>query len=76
MLGERPTYAGAPRGAQRASGAGVVLEPFWLILGVIAIACVLLWPLRAWQQSRYGRDEEEPGGDEAPLAPPKRRNRG
>lgn len=75
MLGERPTSAGA---SWRAAciGRGVVLEPFWLILGVIAIACVLLWPIRAWQQSRYGRDEEEPGGDEAPLAPPKRRDRG
>jgi hypothetical protein len=54
----------------------VIVDPFWLFVGIAAIACVLLWPIRAWQQSRYARDEQEPGGDEAPRAPPKRRNRG
>jgi hypothetical protein len=49
-------------------------DPFLLILGVIAIACVLLYPLRLWQQKhrRYGNEAD--GGDEVPLAPPDRRN--
>lgn len=36
-------------------------DPFFLILGVIAIACVLLFPLRLWRKRRhrYGRGDEE-----------------
>ena len=54
--------------------AAVVLEPFWLIVAVIAIATVLLWPIRAWIASRRNRDTDDSG--ETPLAPPPRRNRG
>ncbi len=37
-------------------------DPFLLILGVIAIACVALYPIRRWRQRhhRYG-PEDEPG---------------
>ena len=47
-------------------------DPFLLILAVIAIACVVLFPIRMWRQRhhRYGDDE---GGEDVPLAPPKRR---
>ena len=48
-------------------------DPALLIFGVIAIATVLLWPIRAWIASRRNR-EPDPG--ETPLAPPERRNRG
>jgi len=51
-------------------------DPFLLIVGCIAIACVLLFPVRLWMRSRYRREEDEPGGDPVPLAPPERRNRG
>lgn len=51
-------------------------DPFLLIVGFIAIACVLLFPLRLWMRSRRHRDEDEAGGDPVPLAPPERKNRG
>ena len=51
-------------------------DPFLLIVGVIAIACVLLFPVRLWMRSRYRPEDDEPGGDPVPLAPPERRNRG
>ena len=51
-------------------------DPFWLIVGFIAIACVLLFPLRLWMRSRRRHAEDEAGGDPVPLAPPERRNRG
>ena len=49
-------------------------DPFFLILGVIAIACVALYPIRRWRQKhrRYGTDED--GGADVPLAPPPRRD--
>jgi hypothetical protein len=49
-------------------------DPFFLILGVIAIACVILFPIRLWRQKsrRYGTDAD--GGGDVPLAPPKRRD--
>ena len=55
-------------------------DPFLLILGAIAVACLVLYPIRRWQQThhRYG-DEQDPSADEqgdVPLAPPERRNRG
>ncbi len=53
-----------------------MLDPFWLIVGFIAIACVLLFPVRLWVRSRHRHAEDEPGGDPVPLAPPERRNRG
>ncbi len=57
--------------------AQVMPDPFLLILGFIAIACVILYPLRLWRQKhrRYGNEADD-GGDEVPLAPPERRNRG
>jgi len=51
-------------------------DPFWLIVGFIAIACVLLFPVRLWVRSRRRHAEDEPGGEPVPLAPPERRNRG
>ena len=51
-------------------------DPFLLIVGVIAIACVLLFPVGLWMRSRYRPEDDEPGGDPVPLAPPERRNRG
>lgn len=51
-------------------------DPFWLIVGFIAIACVLLFPLRMWMLSRRRATDDEAGGDPVPLAPPERRNRG
>lgn len=48
-------------------------DPFWLILGFIAIACLALYPIRVWRQ-RHHDYGDEPGGDPVPLAPPKRRN--
>lgn len=54
----------------------VMPDPFLLIVGFIAIACVILFPLRLWRQKhrRYGNEDE--GGDEVPLAPPERRHDG
>lgn len=53
----------------------VMPDPFLFIVGFIAIACVILFPLRRWRQKRrrYG---DEDGGDPTPLAPPDRRDRG
>jgi hypothetical protein len=38
-------------------------DPFLLILGVIAVACVLLYPIRIWRKRhhRYGNDADEQG---------------
>lgn len=36
-------------------------DPTLIIWGVIAIAVVLLWPIRNWIRSRYDRD-----GDDGP----------
>lgn len=47
-------------------------DPFFLILGVIAIACLALYPIRIWRQ-RHHRYGDEPGGEPVPLAPPKRK---
>jgi hypothetical protein len=37
-------------------------DPFLLILGLTAIACVALYPIRRWRQRnhRYGADDEDP----------------
>jgi len=34
-------------------------DPFWLILGCIAIACLALYPIRRWRQRHhdYGNDD-------------------
>jgi hypothetical protein len=53
-----------------------MLEPFWIIVAVIAIATVLLFPVRLWYLSRYDRDassgdeperREPPGEDDEPA---------
>ena len=51
-------------------------DPFLLILGIIAVACLLLYPIRRWQQKhhRYGNEQGDDG--DVPLAPPERRTRG
>jgi len=56
--------------------ANVMPDPFLLILGFIALACVILYPIRLWRQKhrRYGNEGE--GGGDVPLAPPERRNDG
>ena len=55
--------------------ANVMPDPFLFILGLIALACVILFPIRLWRQKhrRYGNESE---GDDVPLAPPPRRNDG
>ncbi len=36
-------------------------DPFLVIVGVIAIACVILFPIRLWRrrQHRYGKENED-----------------
>ncbi|MCV0402134.1 MAG: hypothetical protein K5924_00325 [Chloroflexi bacterium] len=48
-------------------------DPFLVIVGFIALATIVLFPLRMWQRRkrRYGADED--GGGDVPLAPPDRR---
>jgi hypothetical protein len=50
-------------------------DPFLLIVGFIALLTIILFPIRMLRrrQRRYGNEE---GGEEVPLAPPERRNRG
>jgi hypothetical protein len=45
-------------------------DPFLLILGVIAILCVVLYPLRMWRlkHRRYGNEADAPDD-----RPPERR---
>jgi hypothetical protein len=38
-----------------------VTDPTLLIWGLIAVAVVLLWPIRNWIRSRYDRDNPEDG---------------
>ncbi len=38
-------------------------DPFLFIVGIIAIACVILFPIRLWQRRRHRYGDE--GGDEA-----------
>ncbi len=51
-------------------------DPFFLVLGLIAILCVILFPIRLWQRRRHRYGNEEADAGEVPLAPPERRNRG
>jgi hypothetical protein len=39
-------------------------DPFLLILGVIAVVCVVLYPLRIWRKNhhRYGNDPDSDDG--------------
>jgi hypothetical protein len=38
-------------------------DPFLVILGVIAVACVLLYPIRIWRKRhhRYGNEADDLG---------------
>jgi hypothetical protein len=51
-------------------------DPFLLILGFIAILCIVLFPVRLWRRRRKRYGNEDDGGGEVPLAPPERRNQG
>ena len=51
-------------------------DPFLIILGFIALLCIVLFPVRLWRQKHHRYGNEEDGGDEVPLAPPERRNQG
>jgi hypothetical protein len=46
-----------------------MLEPFWIIVAVIAIATVLLFPVRLWYLSRYDRDRPNADDSERPDSP-------
>jgi len=37
-------------------------DPFLFIVGIIAIACVILFPIRLWRrrQHHYGDDDDDP----------------
>jgi hypothetical protein len=50
-------------------------DPFLLIVGLIAIACLALYPIRIWRRRTHRYDDDDGGGD-VPLAPPPRRNDG
>jgi hypothetical protein len=52
---------------------GRMPDPFFLILAVIAVACVVLFPVRLWRQRHHRYDDEDGGGEDVPLAPPPRR---
>ncbi len=51
-------------------------DPFLIIVGIIALATILLFPIRRWQRSRRDYGADESGGGDVPLAPPERRNDG
>lgn len=51
-------------------------DPFFLILGFIAIAAIALYPIRIWRQKHHRYGDDRDGGGDVPLAPPKRRNDG
>jgi membrane protein YdbS with pleckstrin-like domain len=40
-------------------------DPFLFIVGIIAIACVVLFPIRLWRRRRhrYGTDDDEDDGE-------------
>jgi hypothetical protein len=38
-------------------------DPFLLILGFIALLCVVLFPVRMWQRRRRRYDDDPPTGD-------------
>jgi hypothetical protein len=54
----------------------VMPDPFLVILGFIALLCIVLFPVRLWRQKRHRYGNEDEGGEEVPLAPPERRNQG
>jgi len=48
-------------------------DPFLLILGVIAILCVVLYPLRLWRLRNHRYGNEADTDEEVPPPPPERR---
>ena len=48
-------------------------DPFLLIVGLIAIAAVILYPIRIWRRNRHRYGTDEDGDGDVPLAPPRRR---
>lgn len=34
-------------------------DPFWLIVAVIAVACVVLFPIRLWRRRHHRYDETD-----------------
>ena len=48
-------------------------DPFWLIVGIIAVACVALYPIRRWRQRHHDYGEEadvDEGGEAGHRATP------
>ena len=41
-----------------------VPDPFLLIVGLIAIACVILFPVRLWRRRRHRYGDDEGNEDE------------
>lgn len=53
-------------------------DPFLVIVGFIALLCVVLFPVRLWRQKhrRYGNEGDAgDAGDDVPPAPRRWRNR-
>jgi len=48
-------------------------DPFLFIVGFIAIAAIVLFPIRQWRKRRHRYGNEGEDGGEVPLAPPERR---
>jgi hypothetical protein len=38
------------------------VDPFWLIVGVIAIACLALYPIRRWRQRHHRYEPDDTDG--------------
>jgi hypothetical protein len=55
---------------------GDMPDPFLVILGFIAILAIVLYPIRIWRQRHHRYGSGDDGGEDVPLAPPKRRNDG
>ena len=78
IVGLHRSGSGGYRNPARSSGLGHdavdMPDPFLAIVGVIALACVILFPIRMWRQKtrRYGNEND--GEGDVPLAPPPRRD--
>jgi len=55
---------------------GAIMPDHLFILGLIAVACLVLYPIRIWRKRHRRYGNEESGGDPVPQAPPERRNDG
>jgi hypothetical protein len=51
-------------------------DPFLIIVGFIALLTIVLFPIRMLRRRQRCYGTEDEGGEEVPLAPPERRNRG